>query len=168
MDFEVVGRCIFSLPKILWWKLRYLSRLKMPWVQSFGKYMELRIKNGSAVFGRETVSRSGLHIRVEGGSLRIGEKCFFNTNCSITCMEEITIGEWCRIANNVVIVDHDHNKQFDGGFTKALVHIGHHTWIGANCVILKGAEIGNNCIIGANSVVKGKIEDGAVYYKKQV
>lgn len=166
MDFEVVGRCIASLPKIFWWKIKYVSRLKMPWVQSFGRYSELCIKKGSAAFGRETVSRSGLNVRVEGGRLQIGEKCFFNTNCSITCMEEIVIGDWCRIANNVVIVDHDHNKQFDGGFTKAAVQIGHHTWIGANCVILKGAEIGSHCIIGANSVVKGKIGDGEVYYRK--
>lgn len=31
-----------------------------------------------------------------------------NHNCSITCAEEITIGDASNIVNNVVIVDHDH------------------------------------------------------------
>ena len=44
----------------------------------------------------------------EKARCRIGEKVFMNHNCSITCAEEITIGDACNIANNVVIVDHDH------------------------------------------------------------
>lgn len=167
MDLEVIWRVICSLPKIIFYKLRYAGRLKMSLIQSFGKHMELHLRGASAVkFGKETVSRRGLNIRVEGGRLSIGDKCFFNTNCSITCMEKIEIGEWCRIANNVVIIDHDHNKEFDGGFTTAPILIGHHTWIGANCVILKGAQIGDYCIIGAGSVVKGKVESKTTYFKK--
>ena len=42
------------------------------------------------------------------------------------------------------------------------VKIGNKVWIGENVVILAGAEIGDGCIIGANSVVKGKIEKNQI------
>lgn len=42
------------------------------------------------------------------------------------------------------------------------IHIGDNVFIGANSFILPGTEIGNNCIIGAGSVVRGKIPDGSV------
>ena len=37
------------------------------------------------------------------------ETSVFNTNCSLTAMEDITIGDRCQFANNLVIVDHDHD-----------------------------------------------------------
>lgn len=39
----------------------------------------------------------------------IGEHCFFNVGCSVTCIESVTIGNGCTFGNNVVIVDHDHD-----------------------------------------------------------
>ena len=35
--------------------------------------------------------------------------------------------------------------------------IGNNVWIGENVVVLPGAEIGDGCIIGANSIVSKKI-----------
>ena len=37
------------------------------------------------------------------------------------------------------------------------VRVGRGTWIGERCAVLKGAQIGECCVIGANSVVKGEI-----------
>jgi acetyltransferase-like isoleucine patch superfamily enzyme len=37
------------------------------------------------------------------------------------------------------------------------VYIGKNVFVGLNVIILKGAEIGDNSIIAAGSVVKGKI-----------
>lgn len=63
----------------------------------------------------------------EKAQCRIGEKVFMNHNCSITSAEEITIGDACNIANNVVIV--------------------------ANTVILKGVSIEDGAVIAAGAVV---------------
>lgn len=41
--------------------------------------------------------------------------------------------------------------------------IGNNVFIGANTTILPGSEIGDNCIVGAGSVVRGKLETGYVY-----
>ena len=42
------------------------------------------------------------------------------------------------------------------------VWIGDNVWFGENVTVLKGAHIGNDCIIGINSVVMGTIPDGHV------
>lgn len=42
------------------------------------------------------------------------------------------------------------------------VWIGDNVWFGENVTVLKGSYIGNDCIIGINSVVMGRIPDGSV------
>ncbi len=36
------------------------------------------------------------------------------------------------------------------------IRIGHHVWIGCKSMILKGAEIADGCIIGANTFINNK------------
>lgn len=40
----------------------------------------------------------------------------------------------------------------------APVKIGKNCFIGCNVLILKGSEIGDNCVVGAGAVVSGKFE----------
>ena len=89
-------------------------------------------------------------------------------NCHITCAEYITIGENTAIASNVTITDIDHpytdistpiEKQ---PLEVSPVSIGRDCKIYNNAVILKGTIIGNHCVIGANSVVKGVFPDNSV------
>lgn len=42
------------------------------------------------------------------------------------------------------------------------VWIGDNVWFGENVTVLKGSTIGNDCIIGINSVVMGEIPEGSV------
>lgn len=169
MQFELAKRALFTLPKILYWKIRYGKQLNITWVQAVDRGFVLRVAPNSKVsIGKELVTRPNVTFRVEEGSLIIGDKCFFNSNVSITCMEKITIGDGCQIANNVVIVDHDHDyKNSLSVFTKEAVIIGKNVWIGANSVILKGSRIGDNCVIAAGSVVKGEVSSNTLYYQKR-
>lgn len=165
---EIYIRVILSLPKVLWWKLRYLGKCRLSWIQAFGKGTGIHLKNGRFFLGKETVTRGMTDFRVEGGTLRIGDKCFFNHNCSITCKESIEIGDRCQIANNVVIVDHDHVGAKDwGAYHVSPVKIGKEVWIGAGAVILRGSVIGDGAVIGAGSIVKGTIAPGTVFYQKR-
>jgi acetyltransferase-like isoleucine patch superfamily enzyme len=86
-----------------------------------------------------------------------------NYNVSITCLERIRIGAGTTIANNVVIVDHDHDYAHNGRFMKcAPVDIGRNVWIGANAVILKGVTIGDHAIVAAGAVVTKNVPEGAI------
>lgn len=168
MSFEIILRCIVTLPKLIWWKLRYLSRFESGFIQSLDKGFVLRISNGTAALGKETVARRNVSLRAEGGNIKLGDKCFLNSNVSITALDSITIGNGCQIANNVVIVDHDHDyKRSLASFISEPVTIGSNVWIGANCVILKGSIIGDNCVIAAGSIVRGEVKSDTMYYQRR-
>jgi acetyltransferase-like isoleucine patch superfamily enzyme len=95
---------------------------------------------------------------LDEGKLEIGEGVFINTNVSITCRKNIVIGDRSKIANNVVIIDHDHDfKNNNKGYVSGKILIDNDVWIGANCTILKDTHIGEHSVIGANTVVKGDI-----------
>lgn len=95
--------------------------------------------------------------------LEIGDNCFFNNDCSINVLNRVTIGEGTILGENVKIYDHNHrfkNKDSaikEQGFTIGETQIGTHCWIGSNVVILKDAVIGDNCVIGAGSIVAENI-----------
>lgn len=130
------------------------------------KDMCVIVKKGKLKINENCNFRRGLQLRVlDNGSLSIGEHCFINTNVSITCRENITIGDNSKIANNVVIVDHDHDyRNGNEGYKTGKVIIGKNVWIGANCVILRNTEIGDNCVVAAGSVVKGSFESNSIIF----
>ncbi|ALO02915.1 hypothetical protein ASU28_00355 [Lactiplantibacillus paraplantarum] len=69
-------------------------------------------------------------------------------------MDSVSIGDDCKIANNVVIVDHDHDfRNNNNGYQTAPVTIKNGVWIGANAVITKGVTIGDHAVIAAGAVV---------------
>lgn len=165
---EIYWRVFVSLPKVLWWKIKYAGKCTLPLIQAFGRHTELKIKNGTARFGKEQITRGDAVFRVEGGELIVGDKCFFNQNVSITCKKHIVIGNRCQIANNVVIVDHDHaDSENWGSYVETPVVIGNDVWIGANAVIMRGTVIGDSAVIGAGSIVKGNVPAGKVFYQKR-
>ena len=138
-------------------KCKYRSNINIKPINPIrGKLnITLASKDARMIWGDYLMSQGPLNIKI-GGILRIGAHCFFNHNVSITCNKTITIGDFCNIANNVVIVDHDHIIEADGISGKtisAAVSIGNKVWIGANSVITKGVSIGDGAVIAAGAVV---------------
>ncbi len=83
-------------------------------------------------------------------------------------MGHIKIGDYCRLGNNVVIVDHDHNfKSQDEEFLIGEITIGNRVWIGANCTILKGVHIGDDSVIAAGSVINKDVPAHTICYQKR-
>lgn len=96
---------------------------------------------------------------------------FFNNDCSINSNQLIKIGG-VLFGENVKIYDHNHrfneHKPIKAqGFSNGAVTIGERCWIGSNVTILKGSEIGNNCVIGAGCVISGKVPDNSIVRLKQ-
>lgn len=78
----------------------------------------------------------------------------------IHAQKSIRIGENCVIASGVNIIDsngHDliSHDRTSGADDPEPINIGDNVWISMNAIILKGTNIGDNCVVGANSVVKG-------------
>lgn len=164
-----LGRAAKSAVRILYWKCRYGGRIMTSWVQGFDR-MHLELASGAEIsLGERIQNRGTLYLLCgPGGKMRVGAHVFFNTNCSVSCMGETVIGDYCKIGNNVVIVDHDHNyKNQDSEYLTGRVTIGSRVWIGANCTILRGAKIGDDCVIAAGSIVKSDVPAGSLYYQKR-
>jgi acetyltransferase-like isoleucine patch superfamily enzyme len=103
------------------------------------------------------------------GKLNIGENFSVSEYSRIVAHDHIEIGNFVTIARFVSILDHDHHIEMRNGkmelqsYDLAPIRIGNNVWIGDKVSILKGAKIGSNIIIAANSVVKGKLEDNGIY-----
>ena len=118
-------------------------------------------KCGKIEIAKDFECKRFCYLSVQSGCMIIGQHCFMNQNVSVTCLKQIEIGVNCIIANNVVMVDHDHDT-VNGGFVSAPIKIGDNVWIGANSVILKGVTIGNNAIIAAGSIVTKDVPANAI------
>jgi acetyltransferase-like isoleucine patch superfamily enzyme len=102
----------------------------------------------------------------------IGEHTFFfaprHNTIDTTRPYLLYIGDYCKITQGVVILTHDYSRSVLRMEYKEIiedacfVHIGDNVFIGINAIILKGATIGNNVIIGAGSVVSHDIPDNTV------
>ena len=76
----------------------------------------------------------------------------------------IEIGEECIISTNVMIMAHDASPALSNGYTKmGRVKIGNHVFVGHGTTILCGVTIGDNVIIGANSLVSRDLAPNSVY-----
>ena len=134
---------------------------------------EYRVNNkGKLSIGYHFASLRHCRFLVSSGELVIGDNVGMNTNCIIACHERIEIGNDVEFGPNVCVYDHDHDFRVEGGlkagkFKTAPIYIGDRTWIGANVVVLRGAHIGPDCVIGAGSIVSGDVPARSILIQKR-
>lgn len=93
---------------------------------------------------------------LKDAKLTLGHNSYMNQSL-IQCANNISIGDDCAIAGDVLIQDTDFHPTFDEfgnprPVSKPIV-IGNHVWICAHSIILKGVHIGDGAIIAAGAVV---------------
>lgn len=150
--------CIKSVCIYMKYKILYGRRIDFYKINSIRGNLLIELhKDAKCSIGKFLMSRGPLYIKcTDGASVKIGNRCFFNNNCSITAAKNIKIGDHCMFANNFVVVDHDHKviqEVITGELVSKPVVIGNNVWCGANVTVLKGVTIGDNAIIAANAVV---------------
>lgn len=101
-----------------------------------------------------------------GENIHIGENFFANFNLTVLDEAEVRIGDNAFIGPNVSIYTACHprdaaerNKQTEWALP---VTIGNNVWMGGNVTIVPGVTIGDNCVIGAGSVVTRDIPANTV------
>lgn len=113
--------------------------------------------NAQLTLHGDVILYEGVGVRItEGAKLSIGDHTYINRSASIDCTQEITIGDYCAISDNVQILDSDFHPITYNDKTSTMskpVHIGDHVWIGRSVIILKGVTIGDGAIIAAGSIV---------------
>ena len=89
-------------------------------------------------------------------------------NFNLTILDEatVTFGDNCLVGPNVSIYTACHPLDAQQRATMVEwaepVTIGNNVWIGGSATIVTGVTIGDNCIIGAGSVVTRDVESNTV------
>lgn len=117
----------------------------------------------------------GVNINIE--NIKIGKYTDISGPTQIVGLGEVEIGNYCSIAPDVYIVSNNHNykrkiiypinsrinAEISDDHIIGNIKIGNDVWIGRGVTILPNVEIGNGCVIAANSVVKsGKYDDFSI------
>jgi acetyltransferase-like isoleucine patch superfamily enzyme len=98
----------------------------------------------------------------------IGDRCVIGAGSTLTAHESIAIGDDVWFGNQVFVSDASHGYQDpETPIGRQLgahqpVEIGAGSWIGHGSIILPGARIGRQVVVGAGSVVRGAVPDHAV------
>jgi acetyltransferase-like isoleucine patch superfamily enzyme len=100
--------------------------------------------------------------------LVIGDRCVIGARTILTSHGSISIGDDVWFGQSIFVSDASHGYQDpetpigDQLDDHQPVSIGSGTWIGHGAVILPGAQIGRQVVIGAGSVVRGVIPDHSI------
>ncbi len=91
-----------------------------------------------------------------GAKIIIGDNCGFSGTV-IGAFKLIKLGKNVRCGANTLITDSDWHLDDPRTSAPAEIIIEDNVWLGVNCVVLKGVTIGENSLIGANSLVTKSI-----------
>lgn len=136
-----------------------------------------------------TLSNLTISVNGDGNEIVIGKNCRIYGPCSIVCEDggkvligkdtglrgvqilsrhaSVKIGKDCMTSYGIIIRNHDSHCIIDQNTKQILnpakdIVIGNHVWIAQNVAILKGANIGNNVVVGYGSVVTRAIPDNSI------
>jgi acetyltransferase-like isoleucine patch superfamily enzyme len=119
--------------------------------------------------GRGTTVSSFVKIKTSHAPLVTGQHCGFATGCFVeTGAVGITLGDHVIFGPNVSVIASNykyarvHMPLEEQGITSKGIRIGNNVWIGANCVILDGSELGDNTIVVAGSLVNRKFPPNCI------
>lgn len=164
----VIYNEILMLARITHLKLKY-SGLKITGDSKIGKHCDIRCIKGSTMCINNSHISDGCLILADHNSVIEIENAFIGPNCAIVAQVGIKIDANSQIAEMVTIRDQNHSFGEHGrtiaeqGFQAERIHIGKNVWIASKASILKGVQIGDNCVIGAHSLVNKSCEANAVY-----
>lgn len=140
--FETISFIIFALPRhrIFYYPKKWFLMILG---SSIGKhitfYPGIKLSPGmNLILGNHVDLAWGVLI-TSGGGVEIGDRTL--------------VGYGTKILSTNHVIPLNHGEIFSAGHEKKKVKIGKDVWIGANCVIVAGVEIGDGAVIAAGSVV---------------
>lgn len=160
-------KCIFDI------KYNIVKNQKKSFIVCRGGIIERKVrfllrKSGNFKLGENSRLCRNNKIVINGGDLLIGCDVTVGENCIFNVFSNVIIKDNVLMADKINFITNEHgymdinlpiNAQEE--FSKE-IYIGEESWIGINVTILAGTYIGKHCVIGANSVVKGKYPDYCV------
>lgn len=155
-----------------------VTKLTIPSARLLRQPIDIRGKSGIA-FGKQLTTgyhcRFEAHNKDENVSLHFGNNIQINDFVHIAALKEVRIGNNVLIASKVFITDLEHGSYIgneddadpcsivkDRQLSSKSVVIEDNVWLGEHVSVLPGVTIGENSIIGANSVVTKSIPANSI------
>ncbi|OUS18354.1 hypothetical protein A9Q88_00775 [Gammaproteobacteria bacterium 50_400_T64] len=153
---------------------RFSKKVRVGKRALFGRTSDIQLQDGSRkndVFIGDDVMMLGRVISQNGGKITLSDKVNIRGETIIGAVNCISIGAGTIISNNVTIMDNNNHpislsarkkmvaEGWGGGgwlwkhSESKPIKIGENVWIGQFARINKGVVIGDNSIVGANTVV---------------
>ena len=161
--YKVVAVCRYFVLRIY-----YRHRFQCPNLSMIGKRCGVHILGKGKIICKERIILDDDSVLFTKGKLKIGKRFSMNRYSRIVAHESIEIGDNVTIAQMVSILDHDHQYKMNeqqlqlDGFKTAPIKIGNNIWIGDKCTILKGVTIGDNVVVGANTLIYKDVPSNVV------
>lgn len=151
--YDPMDEEIFSEQIIYNERLWEYNQLKPSQAEEKAKYL----KENFAECGENCYIEVPFRANWGGHHVHLGNNVYANFNLTLVDDGEIFIGDGAMFGPNVTIATANHpiNTELRARMLQYNkdVHIGNYVWVGANSVIVPGVTIGDNCVIGAGSVV---------------
>lgn len=133
--------------------------------------------------GDNSVLDGGVELRIDGGTVQIGEWCevrggvrimaagvldvegqnVLSWGMVVHCDERITLGRQSTYGEYVTVSDSAHQHVAGGWHVDQLhtspVSVGRDTWVGAKATITRGVTVGAHCVVAAGAVVTKDVPD---------
>lgn len=113
------------------------------------------LRNRGVVFSAPCYFSQGFRL-FRAGVLRIGPRACFGENCGLYIHADVSIGSDFVAAPGLTINNGTHDLVTLQP-SAAPITIGDRVWCGVNVTLVAGAHVGDDCVIGANSLVMSPI-----------
>lgn len=184
MQYRNLSHSLYVIKSLIVKKLGTFNRLNALWwgiklgknISFYGKCQFYRFPGSKIEIGDNCQFRSRKNSNLIGidrpcsistlkskyhASIEIGNNCGFSGTV-IGAFKKIKIGNNVRCGANTLITDSDWHSDDPRSGEPAEVIIKDNVWLGLNTIVLKGVSIGENTLIGANSVVTRSIPANVV------
>lgn len=158
-------KATFILPKGLRKSCLNMLRYRNGTISMFSRY--LLLSSLAEHVGKNVSIFPGVYFEhIE--RLRIGDNVSIHQMCYIDAEGGVDIGSDVSIAHRCTILSSNHSyqdKRIPIKYQKMNLNktvLKNNIWIGCGCTILAGVEIGDGCVIGANSTVTRSIPENSV------
>lgn len=177
----LVGKSLLNLAE---WTIRYVPggfgfRLRYYYHKMFLKHLgkDVLIDVGVIFNGPKNISIGDYcwidaYTRIDAmlGDVSLGKRIHVGSHAIIASRQPIVIGDYCGIGAGAKIYSNSEKpgagKRLSGpmipeeqkGFETKPIYIGRDCLVGANCVLLPGADMGEGSVVGPNSTLNKRLE----------